>query len=262
MSTLSELDWRVYEGLEAAQEYLDINAVHNVVIQRLNARTIQSRSSTANVLLTTSDEFTPTSVLYDITSLIGKSVVAFIETKWTQQSNLEVWRNIRVVPLNQLNDYIAMGALACAFYGEESDTDVTQYVKFSVIPGGVCRIRYDRDGTREGLDSEILLPDELSELIVLEAQNSLISRIKLKLSMGLRRDAEGRTDAKMIWEALNDIFVQNLRDAEPLYAQWKLWAFSDRAKEDNFNLPTPRSGILYAAGRNNNWQGWGNGGQT
>lgn len=260
--SLSELTSRVFFSLEAAKEFLDISDVLNAVVQKLNARTMQSRSSTANVLLSTTETFTVDNVLYDVTELIGKGVPCFVETRWTVQSDIEVWQNVRVVPLNQINEYRAMGALACAFYGEESDTQPTQYLRFTILPGGACRIRYDKDGTRTALDSDIQLPDELSELIVLDAQNSLISRIKLKLSMGLRRDAEGRTDAKMIWEALNDIRMQNVIDMIPLIKQWEIWAFGDRSKEDNFQKPTPRSGVLYAAGRNNNWQGWGNGGQT
>ena len=85
---LSELDSRVFLGLEAASEWLSLDDVHNVCVQRLNARTMQARSSSINVLLGVSDEFTPTASPYDITSLIGKSVPAFLEVRYLNQSEI------------------------------------------------------------------------------------------------------------------------------------------------------------------------------
>ena len=246
---LSELDSRVFLGLEAASEWLSLDDVHNVCVQRLNARMMQARSSSINVLLGVSDEFTPTASPYDITSLIGKSVPAFLEVRYLNQSEIAVWQQVRIVPLNALGDYQAMGVFAASFYGEELNDDTSQavqYLAFTFVPGGVCRIRFDREGERIALNAAILLPDNLSELVVLESQNSLISRIKFNIGMDMRRDKELREIAPALLGALDGIYMQNMMDIKPLNAQWAIWAFKDRAVESNFNLPTPDGSGLYA----------------
>lgn len=265
--SLSELDSRVMESLEAAQEWLDLSDVHSQVVQTLNARTMQSRSSDINVLLATTAEFTPDSVLYDITSLIGKAVPAFVEIKGYVGQDIERWQMVRVVNLNQLDDYRNIGAFACAFYGEEPATDEdaqpTQYLNFTYLPARPCRIRFDRDGQRTALEADQLLPDNLSHLIVLEAQNSLIDRIIFKIGMDMRRDTALREIAPTIIAGLQGIKMQNLTlDIPPLHKQWMVWAYRDRAAQSSFNNPTPSGANLYAAGRNKigGYGGYGGGG--
>jgi len=255
MSTsLAQLNDRAMIGLGPAAEYVDLTVWHNAVVQALNIRTMQSRSSTVNVLLGTSDEFTPDTIEYDITDLIGKGVPCFIETRGVNQTQYVRWANIRVVPLNQLNEYTAMGTLACSFYGSESSSDTkqaTQYVRFTYLPPNVCRIRFDRDGQRIALDADMLLPDTVAELIVLEAQNKVIKAIQLALQMGLRRDEDGRKDSAGIIAMLEGIRLDNKETIRLLDALWRRWAFGDRSKEDNFNLPTPNSSRMYPGGRGN-----------
>lgn len=257
---LAELDSRCYLSLAPASEYIDLSMMHNAVVQRVNVRTMQSRNSNANVLLGTSDEFTPDVIDYDITDLIGKGIPCFIETRQVAQENVSWWQNIRVVPLSQLNDYMAMGAFACAFYGDETASETaqpTQYVKFTFLPAGVCRIRFDRDTQRTALSSDMLLPDNLADLPVREAQNDLIPAIQLAIQMDMRRDEAGRPFAAGITAALNNVFMQNEKVIRELDALWRNWAYTDRAKEANFNNPTPNGQWLYVGGRNRNW---GNGG--
>lgn len=260
--SLGQLDNRVFQGLAAAAEFLSLEDVHNAVVQRLNTRTMESRTSDINVLLGTSAEFTPDAVPYDVTSLIGKSVPCWVETKGDLLNGVQYWYPVRSVNQSDLNDYARMGAFACSFYSEESTGDVlqpVQYISFTFLPVRACRIRYDRDNQRTALDADIILPDNLSELIVLEAQNSLIPRIKLAMGMRLRSDEEGRRDAAAISQSLQEIYLQNVVDIKPLDAQWKVWAFRDRAAQDSHNNPTPRSEGMYAGGRNRQG-GWGTGG--
>ncbi len=156
-----------------------------------------------------------------------------------------------------------MGRFAASFYGEELDDDTSQavqYVAFSYLPGGVCRIRFDRDGERTALNAAILLPDNLSELIVLESQNSIISRIKFKIAMDMRRDKELQKIAPALMAALGEIYLQNTVDIKPLDAEWRVWAYRDRAAETNFKLPTPSGANLYPSSRSRNWGGFNSGG--
>lgn len=258
--SLSELDSRCYLSLAPASEYIDLSMMHNAVVQRVNVRTMQSRNSNANVLLGTSDEFTPDVNPYDITDLIGKGIPLFIETRWVAQDEISWWQNVRVVPLAQLNDYVTMGAFACSFYGDETASDTaqpTQYVKFSFLPMGVCRIRFERDSQRIALDSDMLLPDNLADLPVREAQNDLIPAIQLAIQMDRRRDEAGRESADRIVAALNNVYLQNEKVIREMDALWRNWAYIDRAKEANFTNPTPNGSQLYVGGRN---RGWGSGG--
>lgn len=259
--SLAELDSRCYLSLAPASEYIDLSMMHNAVVQRVNVRTMQSRNSSVNVLLGTSAEFTPDAIAYDITSLIGKGIPYFIEARQVTQGDVDWWQNIRVVPLSQLDDYISMGAFACAFYGDETDSETAQpaqYVKFTFLPAGVCRIRFDRDSQRTALDADMLLPDNLADLPVREAQNDVIPAIQLAIQTDMRRDEAGRPFAAGIVAALNNVFLQNEKVIKELDALWRVWAYTDRAKESNFNNPTPSGQWLYVGGRN---RGWGNGGR-
>ncbi len=247
--SIAELDSRVFLGLEAAGELLDLDNIHNAVVQKLNIRTMQARSSDLNILLGLSDEFTPTASPYDITSLIGKSVPAWVETKSTVLNGVDWWYPTRIVPFSQFNDYQRMGKFAVSFYGEEADSDTdqaTQFLAFTYLPAAVCRIRFDRDGTRKGLDSDMLLPDHFAELIIMEAQNVIIPRLKLKLNMGLRRDEEGRKDAEAIREALTEVYMQNKMDIVPFEAEYKIWMYRDRSAQTNFNNPSPSGRSMYS----------------
>lgn len=254
--TLSELDNRVFMGLAAASEYLTLEDIHNAVVQRLNARTMQSRTSDINVLLGTTAEFSPDVTPYDVTSLIGKSVPCWVEVKGLLISQVQQWVPVRIVNMNQLSDYQRLGLPAVAFYGEEAanDTDQpTQYMAWTYLSGRPCRIRFDRDEQRTDLDADIIIPDNLSELVVLEAQNSLVPRVKFALAMRMRGDEELRKIAAPIMQSLTEIYAQNLIDIRPLVSQWKVWAFRDRAAQTSFDLPTPRGATMYPGGRNNSW---------
>lgn len=259
--SLAELDSRTFLSLAPAAEYLDLSQVHNAVVQRLNIRTMQSRVSTIHVLLGTTDEFTVDALDYDVTALIGKSTPCFVEQRWVEQDTLVSWQNIRVVPFAQINDYRNMGLLACAFHGSEPDNNTeqtTQYLRFTFLPGGgVCRIHFERDGQRTGMDTDILLPDNLSELVVREAQNDIIPTISLAIQMRSRRDKEGEKWASGIIQTLTGMYAQNTLIIKDLDALWRVWAFTDRAKEANYNNPTPNSANMYVGSRGGNW---GNGG--
>lgn len=246
--TLAMLDDRVFLGLQPLGEYLTLPEIHSAVVARLNVRTMQSRSSDINVLLAVTDPFTVDTIPYDVTNLIGKARPAWVETLSDPIDNFDRWFPVRVVPLAQIGDYIATGMFACAFHGEEPDNELdqpTQYLTFTYIPGNSVRIRYDRDSQRTELASDILLPDNLAELVVLEAQNSLIPRLANRIAMGLRRDADGRKDAGLIIGTLNAIRDQNLIDIVPLKKQWEIYVYRDRATETSFDKLTPSGSNLY-----------------
>ncbi len=260
MTSLAELDGRVFQGLYAAGEYLQLEQVHNAVVQALNARTMESRSSDINVLLATSDEFTPDAIPYDITSLIEKGTPKWVESRYVALNNATWWYPVRSVPLSQFNDYQRRGAYAVAFHGEEPDNDddqAIQYASFTFLPENPCRIRFSRDRQRTAMTSDFLLPNNIADLIVLDAQSDVISDIKLRIAMDLRNDERGRANAQIIMAALDDVRTRNFLKAKPLEYQWRSWAFRDRSADEAFNLPTPSSEWLYPGGRAKSWGGYG-----
>jgi hypothetical protein len=258
--SLGQLDNRVFQELYAASEYLILDDIHNAVVQELNIRTMQSRTSDINVLLGTSAEFTADVIPYDVTSLIGKAVPCWVETQAIVQNSMTWWYPIRSVNLAQFNDYQRMGTLAAAFHGDETSSDTAQpvqYLSLTFLTGCPMRIRFDRDSQRIAMDADQIIPDNISELVVLGAQQRLIPRIKIKLAMRLRNDEVGRAIAPVVMGALDQLYAQNSLDMRPLEAQWRVWAFRDRGANTAFNKPTPSGANLYPGGRNNTWGGYG-----
>lgn len=259
--SISEMDNRVFMGLSAAAEFLSLTDVHNVVVQKHGIRTQQSRSSDTNVLLGLSSEFTPLVTPYDITALIGKSVPCWLEVKSLTLTGVDWWYPVRVVPLDQLNDYQQMGMFAIAFEGREPDSltaQATQYLHFTYLPQAVCRIHFDRDSTRIALAANTLLPDNLTELVVLESQNALIPRINAEIVMRMRRDPVLKEIGPPLIAALTAIANQNrMSEIPPLEAEWKIWSYRDRSGQTSFNQPTPRPKTQYG---DENWSGYFGGG--
>lgn len=248
--TIAELNSRVYADLPLSEEYADVIDVHRSVVQKLNVRTSFSRSgSDINVLLSTTAEFTPTTRDYDITALIGKGIPAWLECKYNDLGVSDTFLQVRIVNLSELGDYRTAGIFAAAFWAEESTvvgTPATQYVSFTDIPNSPCRIRYDKDGVRQTLADISALPDHVSDLVVKEAENVLIPRIKVKLAMDMRRNGDLQKSAGIILQTLDGVYQQNMMDIEPLKKLWEIWAFRARNAQTNFNKPTPSSRGLYA----------------
>lgn len=250
MSTsFAELNSRLFMELEAAAEFLQLDKIHNAIVQVHNIRAMQSRFSSVNVLLALSEEFTPTEVVHDITTLINQGVPQWIEV----ESDTDEWIPIRVVPLVSLQDYRIIGTMAAAFEGLDQsykgdDEGVTQNIHFSYLPSGACRIRFEADHERTALSGNMVLPDHLADLIIKEAEQQIIPRIKLAMGMRMRRDEELKSILDVVLGALNEIYAQNERDILNLLSLWKVWAFRNRSTSPNFTKPTP-SGRNFYGGR-------------
>lgn len=259
--TLSELDNRTMQGLGSASDFMALDDVHNAVVQELNIRTMQARTSDINVLLGVTEEFTPDSLNYDITSLIGKAVPVWLEMQSVLITGSEWWQPVRNINLSMLNDFQRRGSFAVAFHGDEPDSDTeqaTQYASFTFMPLRACRIRFDRDNQRTAMASDIILPDNLSDLVVLGAQNRLVPRIETEIAARMRNDEELRSIAPALIQGLDNIVAQNRMDMVALDMQWRVWAFRDRSAATAFNKLTPASSANYPGGRNNDsWGSYG-----
>ncbi len=242
-STFAQLNDRVYLELSMAAEFLQLDVIHNAVIQAHTLRVAQSRNSSINVLLGVTAGFTPTTKRHDITALIGKGIPAWIE--FQEGSD---WTPMRVVNLAQIADYEQLGIQAAAFEAEESGSSTTepiQYVNFSLTPSETFRIRFDRDTYRLNLSENILLPDSVAGLIVKEAENSIIPKIKMSIDTRCRNDKALAQIAKGLKESLSEVYAQNTLEIRDLKRVWHVWAFRDRRGDVAFTKPTPSSRGMY-----------------
>ena len=244
--TIAELNSRVILGLGlgfALPDFCSLEEIHNAVVRRLSVRTAWTELGTPNTAGSMSAEFTPTVVQYDITALIGKGSPLWIELKVDDR-----WQPVRVVNQTELSDFYAQGAFACAFYAQDSATegsDLTQYVEFTFIPSAAVRIHYRRDLIRISMVDKSALPDEIAELIVLEAEQTLIPRIKMKMAMNMNRNEKSRQDLQPVFSAIEGIYMQNVVDIAPLLRLWTVQSFGEKGQAKSFNKPTPRSGGFY-----------------
>lgn len=239
MSTIAELNSRVYLGLKSVSDSVDLDEVHDAVVQVGIIRTAFTRQSTTDVLQTISYEFTPDALNYDITSLIGKGTPDFVEQFITNR-----WLPIRVVDPTVINRYAP--ALACAFYTNDAPLDsAVRYIQFSVLPRVPCRIRYSSDAIQTQMQQDNPLPESVAQLIVLEAQNVVIPRIITRIAADGMRDKADLKLMQPILAGLAAIQSSNAMQIQQLDALWQVWAFRDRSADSPFNKPTPRSREAY-----------------
>lgn len=243
--SLAELNSRVFLGLGGPPpEVCELQDIHNAVVQALNVRAAFSRLSNTNVILSTTSDFVINSLQQTIS--IGKGVPVGVEMR------LDGCRYypIRIVNALEISKYSAYGLqnpinvndLACAFYSNENGQ---HFIQFNYYPTNPIRIRYDADTVKTGMDNGSPLPDHVNELIVLEAQNKLIPRIKLKISQNMVRNEQERKDAQFILGTWDGVYAQNNADINPLETLWAVWSFRERRSESNVNRRTPRGRNLY-----------------
>lgn len=240
MATIAELMSRVYLGLKSVNDHIDLDEVNDAVVQAGIIRTAFTRQSTTNVLQSISDTFTPDELNYDITSLIGKGTLDFVEGFFGDR-----WRPIRVVDANEISRFGPYN-LACAFYVNDAPLNsAVAYLQFSVLPNALCRIRYSSDAIQTQTQQENPLPDSVVQLIVAEAQNICIPKIITRIGADGMRD---KADLKLIQftaAGLAGIAASNEGMIKKLDALWQIWAFRDRSADSPFNSPTPSSKSAY-----------------
>lgn len=243
MTLIAELVDRTLSGVgAAAPEICSISEAHNAVVQVLNVRLAFARHSQTNAAAAVTPEFFPNDTGYDITNLIGGGTPVGCEV-------LEETRYVSVrafalvdLPTNNL-DVIGFG---CAFETQitAGTGEARTFVRFNVAPQKAVRIIYTSGAVVKGLEQAAQIPDTISELIVLEAENILIPRIQLRYSANLNRNENERKDAQMVIGSYNGIFASNQERIRPLLRLWEIWAF--KARQPNFGRrSTPRSGRLY-----------------
>ncbi len=242
-STLAELVDRTLSGVgTTAPEICSISEAHNAVVQALNVRLSFARLSQTNSAASVTAEFFPNATSYDITTMIGGGVPVGCEVLEDARYVSVRAFGLDLLPENNL-DMVGFG---CAFETQtnEQTNESRTFVRFNVVPQQAVRIIYSSGAVLKALDSGSVLPENISELIVLEAQNILIPKIQLRYSTNLNRDENDRKDAQLIVGSFNGIFAANQQRIGMLEQLWRIWAFKSR--QPNFGRrATPKSSRLY-----------------
>lgn len=239
-TSFAELDFRVLTGLGTLPaELCDLKDAHNAVVQRVGMRTNQVRQADTNIRLSKSSEFYINSTEpQNISSYLGNGDVSFVE--YFNGNNFEL---VKVVNLTLIADFINSGELVCALYSDESNQT---YIQFSIAPIGAVRVWFDANSLQKNMNSNAsAIPDVLGELVVLEAQNYLIPRIKLKITMSIKRLFDMGFDTKGMIAALDSLYAQNLGDIGMYEGQFNVHAYRDRGTQGKTKRRIPRGRDLY-----------------
>jgi hypothetical protein len=248
MITIAELIGRMYLDLPGVESYVHPTDAHRAIVSKLNVYLAFARQgSDLNILLKTSQPFIPADLLVDVSALYTGTPC------WVEMLGPDGgYYPIRSVNLSQIQSYALLGDMACAFWSEESidGSPAVNYVQFTFVPNTTCRIRYDQDTALMLLANSIQLPDHVADLVIFEAENSFIPKLKLKIAMDMRRNEEARQDVGMIMGTLDEIVARNKEDIPQLRRLWEIWAFRDRGTQNDFTKPTPTGRMLYGEGTN------------
>lgn len=239
MATNAELASRVYLNLKAVNDHIDLDELMDAVVQVGIIRTAFSRESTTHVLGTISDTFTPDVLNYDITSLIGKGTIDFVEHFVGNR-----WRPIRPADANNINEYGLN--LAWAFYVNDAPLNsAVRYLQFSVLPNALCRIRYSSDAIQTQTQQINPLPEHVMQLIVCEASNVCIPKIITRIGADGVRDKADLKLLQPVLAGLAGMVASNDGMIKKLDALWQIWAYRDRSADSPFKNPTPSSKAAY-----------------
>ena len=247
-ASIAQLNGRVFEEMDDLADYLTVVDIHRAVVQSLNIRTRFAAIGATDVMLAVSDPITVTDKQMVVTSDIGIGTPVGLEIYNPNNPN-GLYYPVRIVSRQVLPQYEMASILAVAFWALDEGNPLnplTQYMEFSILPNAQVRILFDRDTVRTDTGAASLLPGHVDDLIVKDACNILLPRVKLRIGRDYRRDEESREIAQGMLTAIDEVFALNARQIRQLEGLWKTWAFRDRAAEDGYDLPTPNSRSLYS----------------
>jgi hypothetical protein len=242
--TIAQINSAVKLGLgDPDKSICDAKLIHYAVRNAVAGFTRTLRSSDTNRPLSTSATFTPTAAPYNITSLVSRGVVAWVEVQEGQR-----WRDLRCVPKAQLEDAYDAGENACAMWTDESNIT---YLDFSypvnTQSSSVYRLQFDKDIVNVGLGDETVFPESLSPLIELSAQNTCIARIKLNLSNLIEdQDEQKRKTIALQLNAWDGMLAQNALDLKQIWLpEWRTFKNRTRTAQNQRRLPNKSGRGLY-----------------
>ncbi len=195
--------------------------IHFAVKNAVTLHTRQLRNADQNSPISLSAEFTPTVSPYDITALVAKGEIAWME----RQDGTVHWRPLRAINLAFLEDMYRDGVESFAVYTDEANL---MWAKFSEPKGAesttTYRIWFDKDIVLTGHGDDALFPESLVQVPILTASIELVQKINLRLASAIE-DEESRKLMQVKIGAYNDLAARcelSLnRDWLPLFRRHK-----------------------------------------
>lgn len=226
---IAQINFAVFVGLGSPDASVcSPTDIHYATRKAVTLMTKQMRAADTNQPLSLSATFTPTSSPHEVTALVGKSEIAWIERQEGTR-----WKPIRVVNKAFLENYVA----AAAVYSDESNKT---YIDFSTDVGAesstVYRLWYDKDAVPTLKASETLIPDSFSPYPEMLAQNTLIAGVKLKIASAIENEEERRIIALKL-EAWDGKIAQNMLELPEWRHLWKRYIHRNRTAQTQDRLP-------------------------
>lgn len=222
-TTFAQLNSELWLALNKVERHLcDRDEMHYALRRSVTVRTGQARASDNNQPVSVSAEFTPVASPHEITALVAKGTVAWVE----MQANSR-WQPLRSVNRVFLEEMFRQSINAVAVYGDETNKT---YLDFSFPVNSnstqVYRIWFDVDIVPTVNTSEILIPDHLVPLLIIDAEQELIPKITLRLAESVENQDEQKRKAVMLqiaaWDGIKAQNAVNLKTKwEPLFRRWK-----------------------------------------
>ena len=236
--SVAQLNYNVYQGLGQPDRSLcDVNDIHYAVRNALALLTGQVRSTDNNQLLGVSNELSAASSPalsspYDITDELEMTTPAWVEIYIQDR-----WKILKIVNRTRLEQFRRQGLNVCAFYGLESDGNATQYIEFNFDPSqSRIRIWYDHDQVLSNLDAVALMPDNLTILIELMAQNRVITLIKTRIAQSIESEEQKKLLEAQI-KTWSDLYAHNMIEIEQWKTEFRKWKNRSRSAQSTRNLP-------------------------
>lgn len=239
--TIAQINSGVFLGLgEPDGSVCDPMAIHYAVRSAVHLLTRQMRAADTNQPLSLSAEFTPTGSPHEITSLVAKGEVAWLERKEGSR-----WKTVRVVNKAFLENYHESRLPVAAIYSDETSKT---YIDFSVVIDAnstqIYRLWFDKDVVLAAKASESLIPDSFAPYIELLAQNTCIARIKRNLAERIENEEERRI-INLQLETWDGLLAQNSFEIRDWRVQWKRHIHRQRTAQTQDRLPNKSGRTFY-----------------
>lgn len=244
--SVAQLNYNVFQGLGQPDVALcDLNDIHYATRNALSLLTGQSRASDNNQLLCVTNEISsattpPLDTPYDITYELEQTTPAWVEIKRGTR-----WEILKIVPKPMLEQYYQLQNPACSFYGLDQDGTSVQYIEFSFDPtADTIRIWFDQDAVSVGLDDLALIPDNLTILTELMAQNRVIMIVKSKLASQIESE-DMRKILEIQLRTWSELYIHNTIEIQDWQRQFRIWKNRTRSAQSIRHLPRRSGKGLY-----------------
>lgn len=245
--SIGSINAGIYLGLgKPDPSLIELDEIHYSVRDVVTRLTKRLRYSDENQVLGVTAPFTPTASPYNITSLIGKGTIA-----WLEKYEDSRWVPLQVVNKVHTNETRETGRETAAVYGTEAGST---YLEFSYALSAASTIQYRLQYDADTVDTSIAatdmpIPDSFQPMIEMMGIQGVIPKIKRNIAERAENDVE-RRQIQLRLSTWDDMFAYNektlMRDWTPL---WKEFLYRKRGAQSQGCLPAKSGKGLYGGRR-------------